>query len=76
MVVARATANRVGIYTLPDLSHWTHHSDFGPLGARGRSWESPDLFELPVRNGRRGEIRWVLGVTVGSDATARGSGVQ
>ncbi|MBJ6120408.1 glycoside hydrolase family 32 protein [Sphingomonas sp. BT553] len=76
MIAVRAIENRATIYTSPDLKHWTHASDFGPAGARGKNWECPDLFELPVANGRPGEKRWVLSVSQGDNGPGGGSGGQ
>lgn len=76
MVVVKALENQAQIYTSPDLKHWTFASDFGPAGARGKNWECPDLFELPVEGGAPGEKRWVLGINLGDNAVAGGSGAQ
>ena len=46
------------------------------MGARGKNWECPDLFELPVEGGRPGEKRWVLSVNLGDRSINGGSGVQ
>ncbi len=76
MLVVLAIENKVSIYTSPDLKRWTHASDFGPMGARGKNWECPDLFELPVEGGSPGEKRWMLSVNLGDNAVAGGSGGQ
>jgi fructan beta-fructosidase len=76
MAVVLAVENKVSFYTSPDLKSWAHASDFGPMGARGKNWECPDLFELPVEGGHPGEKRWVLSVNLGDDAIAGGSGGQ
>lgn len=76
MAVVLAVENKVSFYTSPNLKDWTHASDFGPVGARGKNWECPDLFELPVEGGRPGEKRWVLSVNLGDNAVAGGSGGQ
>lgn len=74
MAVVLAVENKVSFYTSADLKDWTHASDFGPQGARGKNWECPDLFELPVAGGRPGEKRWVLSINLGDNAVAGGSG--
>jgi fructan beta-fructosidase len=76
MLTVKAVENRLAIYTSTDLKQWSHASDFGPAGARGKNWECPDLFELPVRGGRSGETRWVLGINLGDNGVAGGSGGQ
>lgn len=76
MAVVLAAVNRVSFYTSTNLKDWAHASDFGPMGARGKNWECPDLFELPVEGGRPGEKRWVLSVNLGDSGVAGGSGGQ
>lgn len=76
MLTVRAVENKLAIYTSTDMKRWTHASDFGPVGARGKNWECPDLFELPVKGGRAGETRWVLGINLGDGGVAGGSGGQ
>ncbi|MDR3512109.1 MAG: glycoside hydrolase family 32 protein [Caulobacteraceae bacterium] len=75
MAVALAAENRIAFYRSPDLWTWRRAGAFGPAGARGRNWECPDLFELPVEN-RPGETRWVLAVNIGDGGVAGGSGAQ
>ncbi|PTQ09435.1 beta-fructosidase [Sphingomonas oleivorans] len=76
MVVLMAAENRAMIYTSPDLKQWQYASSFGPAGGRGRYWECPDLFELPVEGGAPGEKRWVLSINLGDNAVGGGSGGQ
>ncbi|EJX10648.1 levanase (2,6-beta-D-fructanfructanohydrolase), partial [gut metagenome] len=63
MVVAKALEKKVKFYTSPDLKHWTWTSDFGPAGNSEKSWECPDLFQLPV-DGDTERNQWVLVVSV------------
>jgi len=76
MVAVMALENRAMIFTSPDLKQWTYASSFGPAGARGKNWECPDLFELPVEGGAPGETRWVLGISLGDSTIGGGSGTQ
>ena len=76
MVTVMALENRALIFTSPNLKHWTYASSFGPAGGRGKNWECPDLFELPVEGGAPGEKRWVLTINLGDNAVAGGSGGQ
>jgi len=76
MAVVLADKNIVSFYTSHNLRDWAHASDFGPMGARGKNWECPDLFELPVEGGKHGEKRWVLSVNLGDKSINGGSGVQ
>ena len=76
MLAVMAVENKLAIYTSSDLKTWTHASDFGPAGGRGKNWECPDLFELPVEGGKPGEKRWVLGINLGDNAVNGGSGGQ
>lgn len=63
MAVAKALEKKVALYTSPDLKHWTWTSDFGPMGDAEKSWECPDLFQLPL-DGNPNDMRWVLLVSV------------
>jgi len=76
MVAVMALENRAVLFTSPDLKQWTFASSFGPAGGRGKNWECPDLFELPVEGGMPGEKRWVLGINLGDNAVGGGSGGQ
>lgn len=76
MIAVMALENRAVLFTSPDLKSWTYASDFGPAGARGKNWECPDLFEMPVEGGAPGEKRWVLSVNLGDSAIGGGSGGQ
>ncbi|WP_342249160.1 glycoside hydrolase family 32 protein [Sphingomonas sp. OTU376] len=76
MVAVLALENRALIFTSPNLKDWTYASSFGPAGGRGKNWECPDLFELPVQGGAPGEKRWVLTVNLGDNAVGGGSGGQ
>jgi levanase len=68
MVVARAVARRIELYSSPDLKQWTYMSDFGPAGAVGGVWECPDLFALGGK--------WVMVVNLNPGAINGGSGGQ
>lgn len=76
MVAVMALENRAVIFTSPNLKQWTFASSFGPAGGRGKNWECPDLFELPVEGGASGEKHWVLGINLGDNAVGGGSGGQ
>lgn len=76
MVAVMALENRAVLFTSSDLKRWTFANSFGPAGARGKNWECPDLFELPVEGGTPGEKRWVLGINLGDNAVGGGSGGQ
>lgn len=78
MVVVKAAEKKASIYSSPDLKQWTFESDFGPTPFSNASvnWECPDLFELPVENGRSGETRWVLAISHGDRGPDNGSGGQ
>ena len=70
MVTALSDQHKVRFDSSPDLTHWTHLSDFGAAGALDGMWECPDLFSLPVENDSE-NIKWVLKV----DAL-KGTGAQ
>ena len=63
MVVAKALEKKVKFYESDDLKHWTWTSDFGPSGDSEKSWECPDLFQVPV-DGDWNNRKWVLVVSV------------
>ncbi len=62
MLVAKALEKKVAFYGSSDLKHWKWLSDFGPLGDSERSWECPDMFQLPVE--RTNEKKWVMVVSI------------
>ncbi len=63
MLVAKALEKKVAFYSSTDMKHWTWLSDFGPLGYSEKSWECPDMFQLPLDNLPAGK-KWVLVVSV------------
>jgi fructan beta-fructosidase len=65
--------DHVGLYSSPDLKHWTAESTFGKdRGAHKGVWECPDLFPLKV-NGK-GPVKWILTVNcAGSPAGTGGT---
>lgn len=63
MVVAKALEKKIMFYTSTDLKNWTWSSDFGPAGDHEKSWECPDLFQLPV-DGDTNNKKWVMIVSV------------
>lgn len=76
-IMVLAAGQEILFYKSENLKEWTYLSTFGQTeGAHGGVWECPDLFELPVENGGRGETRWVLQVDIGDGAIAGGSGGQ
>lgn len=58
MVVARALARKIGIYSSTNLKDWTWESDFGPAGDSEKAWECPDLLQIPVEG--TNEKKWVM----------------
>lgn len=62
MLVAKALEKKIAFYSSDDLKHWEWLSDFGPLGDSERSWECPDIFQLPVEGSD--EKKWVMVVSV------------
>jgi sucrose-6-phosphate hydrolase SacC (GH32 family) len=55
VMVLWAGKDTAGLFTSPDLTHWTHASWFTAPGF----YECPDLFELPVE-GEPAASRWIL----------------
>ncbi|KAL8330264.1 hypothetical protein RB593_001330 [Gaeumannomyces tritici] len=73
MVLAYAREPAVGIYSSPDLRHWTHESNFSRHGPPGAQWESPNLVQMQVRNGGGTAPRrqaWVLVVSAQGGGSA------
>jgi fructan beta-fructosidase len=68
MLVLAPLDRKAFFYSSTDLKRWTLLSEFGPAGAPVGIWECPDIFELPVENGTKGETRWVfkLGINPGN----------
>ncbi|MEN0049420.1 MAG: glycoside hydrolase family 32 protein [Bacteroidota bacterium] len=66
--------DRVKIYSSHNLKDWQFESDFGmEYGARAL-WECPELFPITVEE--TGEEKWVMIVSVQSNAPNGGSGTQ
>lgn len=63
MVVAMALQKKVRFYTSENLKDWQFASEFGPSGDSEKSWECPDLFQLPV-DGDPNDMKWVLLVSI------------
>ncbi len=76
-VMILAAADRIRLYTSPNLLDWTFTSEFGGekgLGGHGGVWECPDLFELPVEGSD--ESRWVMLVSINPGGPNGGSATQ
>lgn len=74
-VMALAVGETIHFYTSPDLIHWNPASAFGQdHGSHPGTWETPDLFELPVEGSAAS--RWVLTTGVGDGGPAGRSGMQ
>ena len=78
MVVSLPDQHKLRIYRSGNLRQWEQASEFGPAGAVSGEWECPDLFELPVRDGkgRRVASRWLLSVNINPGGPAKGSADQ
>ena len=48
MTVAKAQEYAIGIYSSPDMKHWTHESDFAREGYIGYQYECPGIVPFPV----------------------------
>ncbi len=71
MTVALSVEHKICFYGSKNLEDWTLLSKFGPAGAISGAWECPDLFELPVQEGK--EKLWTLTISV--DAGLAGGSV-
>ncbi len=73
-VMVFSARDRVKFYTSPDLKNWEFASDFGSgQGSPGRPWECPDIFPMVAEDGI---TKWVLIVSVQSDAPNQGTGTS
>lgn len=74
-VMVVAALDEVALFSSSDLLQWEPLSRFGrDRGAHGGTWETPDLFEVPVEGTTR--TRWVLVVSVLGGGPAGGTGTQ
>ena len=74
-VMCLAAGQQILFYISKDMKHWQLTGSFGEgFGSQDGVWETPDLFELRVRNSD--ETYWVLTSGVGAGAPAGGSGTQ
>ena len=70
-VMVLAEGHRIGLYTSPDLKHWTYASDVvrDDLG----TLECPDLFPMAV-DGDPARTTWVLGTSANGSSTGGTTG--
>ena len=70
-----AAADKVKLYSSPNLIDWKFESDFGANhGSHGGVWECPDLFKLKVEGSEK--EKWVMIVSIGSGGPNGGSATQ
>lgn len=60
MALVVPDVHKVQLYSSANLKEWKLMSEFGNAGDRERIWECPDLFELPIENGK---TKWVLSLS-------------
>ena len=74
-VMVLAAADRVRLYSSPDLKRWQPLSEFGnSVGAHGGVWECPDLFPLRIEG--TGVTKWVMLVSINPGGPNGGSATQ
>lgn len=66
MVLAYAQEFTVGIFTSPDLIHWTHASNFSYQGLLGLQYECPNLVEMPVHGTNMSMYVMLLSINPGA----------
>ncbi|KAI9840259.1 MAG: hypothetical protein M1838_004142 [Thelocarpon superellum] len=71
MVVSYAQDFTIGIWTSPNLTDWTHASNFTHAGLLGLQYECPNLVSMPM-NGTD-EPMWVLAISINPGAPQGGS---
>lgn len=72
MVVAYAQDLTIGIFTSPNLKHWTHASNFSHHGLLGLQYECPNLVAIPS-NSDSSEQSYVLMISINPGAPLGGS---
>ncbi len=81
-IMALAIDDVIAFYSSPNLIDWTRESDMRPtVESPKRPWECPDLFPIQVTDsgtaeGRPGEEKYVLLVSVQDDAPNGGTGTS
>jgi beta-fructofuranosidase len=74
MVTVYAAEFAVGIYTSPNLTNWTHASNFSRHGFLGTQYECPNLVEMPVEGGDgESETMWLMFLSINPGAPLGGS---
>ncbi len=73
MLVSHADEGKLAFYTSHDLRAWTHSSDWRIDIPGGKTWECPDLMQVPIE-GEPGATAWVIKVDVFDGHPAGGSG--
>ncbi len=72
-IMVLAVADRIALFSSPNLKEWTKESEFGEkLGAHGGVWECPDLFDLEYE----GSKKWALIVNLNPGGPNKGSATQ
>ncbi len=74
MVVLLPTEKKALFFNSINLRQWTKTGEFTSPDSPATIWECPDLVEVPVDNAV--ERKWVLLLSMGSNAPAGGSGMQ
>lgn len=73
-IMILAVSDHVEFYGSPDLKSWNKLSEFGrDYGGHGGVWECPDLFELPLADGRK---KWVMLLSINPGGPNEGSATQ
>jgi len=74
-IMTLAAGNEIHFFQSKNLKDWRLSGTFGIAdGSHGGVWECPDLFELPIDNGKK--TKWVLLVSIGDGSPNGGSGTQ
>lgn len=76
MVIAYSQDFVIGIFTSPNLIHWTHGSNFSHHGLLGLQYECPNLTPIPVSGSTSNEKMYVLAISINPGAPLGGSITQ
>ena len=74
MVVAYAQEFVIGIYTSPNLTNWTHASNFSHHGLLGLQYECPNMVQIPMQGSN--ETMYLLYISINPGAPLGGSITQ
>ncbi len=73
MVLTNADQQKLSFYSSQDLIRWTFMSEFVGEKQKGRLWDNPDFFAIPVNRDSTLK-KWILKVDIGDQSIKQGMG--